>query len=70
LPPPPASALAEQELADRARDGDEQALGELFHRHAAQLHRHAWRMLRDEAAAGDVVQEAFLRAITAIPRTR
>ncbi len=70
MPPPPASSLAEEELADLARTGDEQALGELYQRHSAQLYRHAWRMLRDEAAAGDAVHEAFARAIAAIPRTR
>jgi RNA polymerase sigma-70 factor (ECF subfamily) len=69
-PPPIGSNLAELALADRARSGDALALAELYRRHGGGLHRHAARMLRDEAAARDVVQESFLRAITSMPRTR
>lgn len=71
-PPPPSDAanLAELDLADRARAGDAAALGELYRRLSGGLCRHAARMLRDEAAARDVVQEAFLRALTSIAQTR
>lgn len=71
-PPPPSDAtnLAELDLADRARAGDGAALGELYRRLSGGLCRHAARMLHDEAAARDVVQEAFLRALTSIAQTR
>jgi len=63
-------SVAELELADRARGGDQTALVELYQRYRQPLYRHAWRMLRNESAAQDVVQEAFTRAIEAMPRTR
>jgi RNA polymerase sigma-70 factor (ECF subfamily) len=63
-------SVAELELADRARSGDQTALVELYQRYRKPLYRHAWRMLRNECAAQDVVQEAFTRAIEAMPRTR
>jgi RNA polymerase sigma-70 factor (ECF subfamily) len=69
-PPSTSSSLAELALADRARGGDQQALVELYQRHRDSLFRHAYRMLRQEAAAQDVVQEAFTRAIASMPRTR
>jgi RNA polymerase sigma-70 factor (ECF subfamily) len=67
---PPAHNLAELELADRARSGDQDALVELYGRYRETLHRHAVRMLRSEAAAQDMVQEAFARAIASLPQTR
>ncbi|MCA9672082.1 MAG: RNA polymerase sigma factor, partial [Myxococcales bacterium] len=57
-------------LASRARDGDQQALAELYRRHSAALLRHARRMMGDDSAAQDIVQEAFARAIASIGRTR
>jgi len=65
----PLNSLAELQLADRARDGDNAALEELYRRFRVPLYRHAHRMLRSDAAAQDVVQEAFARAIAAMPRT-
>jgi RNA polymerase sigma-70 factor (ECF subfamily) len=64
------TATAELELADRARAGDQGALIQLYRKHRDAIHRHARRMLGDDAAAQDVVQEAFARAIEAIDRTR
>jgi len=66
----PATKLSELELADRARAGDEPALVQLYRQHREPLFRHAFRMLGDESAALDMVQEAFARAIPAIARTR
>ena len=60
----------EPALALRAQQGDQQAFVELYRRHKGPLYRHAYRMLRSEAAAHDVVQESFVRAISAIGRTR
>jgi len=64
------STVAEMDLARRARAGDEAALTQLYQSHREPLYRHARRMLGEDAAARDVVQEAFTRAITAMPRTR
>lgn len=41
----------------------------LYQRYYRRLHAHACRMLRDEAEAQDVVQEAFARALESIHRT-
>ena len=43
-------------------DGDAHAFEVLFERYADALQRHAQHIVHDEAAAHDVVQEAFLRA--------
>jgi len=67
---PATSSAAELQLADRARDGDHDALVELYRRYRQPLYRHARRMLRDDDAAQDVVQESFARAIAAMPQTR
>ena len=42
--------------------GDDSALGELINRHREPLFHFAYRHLRDEIAARDVVQETFVRA--------
>ena len=72
MPPPPAHgySVAELELADRARAGDQRAMARLYERYAPRLYVHAVRMLGNEAAAHDAVQEAFVRALSAISRTR
>jgi RNA polymerase sigma-70 factor (ECF subfamily) len=62
--------VAEVKLAHRAREGDAAALAELYRRYRRPLYSHAWRMLRNQAAAQDIVQESFTRAISAMPRTR
>jgi len=41
--------------------GDDSALNELISRHREPLHRFVYRYLRDEVAAGDIVQETFVR---------
>jgi RNA polymerase sigma-70 factor (ECF subfamily) len=44
------------------RDGDASAFTELYRRHAPAVLRYAWSMLRDQAAAEEVLQETFLTA--------
>jgi len=57
-------ALDDQQLFLRfCRDGDVQALGELFDRTAPALLRLALHLSRDPAAAEDLLQSTFLRAI-------
>jgi len=51
------SALVEQALAGKA-----EAFETLFTKHRQRLFAVAWRLLRDEDAALDVVQDAFVRA--------
>ena len=45
----------------RLKASDREACGELFRATYPGLHRYAWGLVGDEAAAHDVVQEAFLR---------
>jgi len=51
-------------LVIRVRDGDLEALGELYERHKAQVYRTALAITRDEGAAEDILQETFLRIYT------
>lgn len=48
-------------LLQRVSKGDRRAAAALVARHAPRLNRLAMRMLRDEAEAEDVTQEAFVR---------
>jgi RNA polymerase sigma-70 factor (ECF subfamily) len=52
----------------RARAGDQRAFGLLYQHHAAFVHAFVQRMLRDPAAADDVLQEVFVRVHRALPR--
>lgn len=49
------------ELMIRVRAGDRLAFEHLYHRYAARVYAIAWRLMRDEAAAADLRQEAFFR---------
>ncbi|MGD2144752.1 MAG: RNA polymerase sigma factor [Anaerolineae bacterium] len=48
-------------LVARVRDGDIDALGELYQRHKSQVYRTATAVTGDERMAEDVLQEVFLR---------
>ena len=48
------------ELARRARDGDARSYDELYRRHREVVARTAYLVIRDEEAAQEVAQEAFL----------
>jgi RNA polymerase sigma-70 factor (ECF subfamily) len=52
---------ADASLVARARDGDDVAFGQLFHRHHSSVHRAA-RLLLGATDADDVAQEAWLHA--------
>ena len=60
--------LTDRELVDRAREGDEAAFGQLVRRHQQRIVRLAVHLLRDRAAAEDVMQETFIRAYRALAR--
>lgn len=53
-------------LAGRLADGDPLAPRDLVERHYAELYRYAFAVLRDERAAEDTVQDAFVRALGAL----
>jgi RNA polymerase sigma-70 factor (ECF subfamily) len=48
----------------RVRDGDLEALGELYERYKTTVYRTALAITRDGRAAEDILQEAFLRVYT------
>ncbi len=51
---------SDEKLLDQVRDGEREALALLFRRHARAVRNVAYRILRDEAEADDLVQEVFL----------
>jgi RNA polymerase sigma-70 factor, ECF subfamily len=55
------------ELLRRARAGDREAFGELFTKYGRRVYRVARRMCRNDEDAWDVTQEAFMRAMQAMP---
>lgn len=54
--------MNEAQLLSRARDGDEQAFGQLYSRHQGAIYRYAMHMCGFEAA-DDVVQETFMAVL-------
>ena len=52
----------------RARQGDEEAFGALVQQHGRKVFQLAFRMMRNEQDAEDVVQECFLRAYRQLGR--
>lgn len=57
---------SDAELVRRGRSGDDRALSELVKRHHESAYRVALSLVRDEDAAQDVVQDAFLKAFKAL----
>jgi RNA polymerase sigma-70 factor (ECF subfamily) len=55
-----ASEVADEKLLEQVSGGSSEALGILFHRHARAVRDVAFRILRNEAEADDLVQEVFL----------
>jgi RNA polymerase sigma-70 factor (ECF subfamily) len=51
---------ADDHLMEQVRDGSKDALALLFRRHARSVRNVAYRILRDEAEADDLVQDVFL----------
>lgn len=54
------SELSDELLLEQVRDGAKDALAFLFRRHARSVRNVAYRILRNEAEADDLVQEVFL----------
>ena len=59
---------SEAALVRAARTGDETAVEELFRRHWPGTYRAAYLVVADAAAAEDIAQEAFLKAVAALDR--
>ena len=59
---------SEAALVRAARAGDDTAVQELFRRHWPGTYRAAYLVVADAAAAEDIAQEAFLKAVAALDR--
>ena len=62
--------MTDEELVERAKIGDQEALDELVQRHHDVVYRVALGILGDPDRAADVAQEAYLKAIRALPSFR
>lgn len=60
----PPSALSDEEIVARIRRGETPLFEVLMRRHNERLYRAARAILRDEAEAEDVIQEAYVNAYT------
>ncbi len=60
----------DQQLVERAQQGDKQAFGLLVSKYQRKLIRLLSRMIRDSAEVEDVAQEAFIKAYRALPSFR
>jgi RNA polymerase sigma-70 factor (ECF subfamily) len=52
--------ISDELLFEQVREGTKEALGALFRRHARSVRNVAYRILRNDAEADDLVQEVFL----------
>jgi RNA polymerase sigma-70 factor (ECF subfamily) len=62
--------MNETEFVRRARDGDADAIRELYRRYAPRVFAVVRRLAGDDALAEDWAQEAWIRAIRALPTFR
>lgn len=62
--------MTEHELILRAQHGDAGAIEALYRRHAPRVHTVIRRLTADASQADDVAQEAWIRAIRALPTFR
>jgi RNA polymerase sigma-70 factor (ECF subfamily) len=65
-----AMLCADESLVAQSVRGDTQAFAELVTRYTGPIFNLAFRLTSDRAEAENVTQEAFLRAYTALPRSR
>jgi RNA polymerase sigma-70 factor (ECF subfamily) len=64
----PLSRRGDAALVRSAQAGSSEAVEELFRRHWPAVHRAAWLVVHDAAAAEDIAQEAFVSAMRALDR--
>ena len=62
--------MNETDCIRRARDGDGDAIRELYRRHSPRVYAIVRRLAGDDALAEDWAQEAWMRAIRALPSFR
>ena len=60
----------DQQLVERVQRGDKKAFELLVIKYQRKLMRLVSRLVRDQAEAEDVVQEAFIKAYRALPQFR
>ncbi len=58
---PDMSEQSDEELLGLIQDGHRSAFAELVRRHSHRFYRVAWRILKDQAEAEDMVQNSFLK---------
>lgn len=64
------AALPDEQLVERAHDGDADAFDELLRRHSARIYRLLVRTVGDSTLAEDATQETFVRAWRGLQRFR
>lgn len=57
----------EARLIQRAKQGDKEAIGELYQRHVDAIYRYIWARVRETPVAEDLTGSVFLRALEALP---
>ena len=62
--------MTDQDCIRRAQQGDQAAIRELYDRHSPRVYAVVRRLAGDDALAEDWAQEAWVRAIRALPRFR
>lgn len=62
--------MTDTELIEQARQGDADAIGALYRRHASRIYTVVRRLTGEDALAEDCAQEAWVRAIRALPGFR
>lgn len=60
----------EARLIQRAQQGDEPAISELYRRHVDVVYRYIWARVRDETIAEDLTAQVFLKALEGLPTYR
>lgn len=63
-------ATMDDDLIERAKRGEADAIGRLYERHASRVYAIVRRLAGDEAQAEDFAQEAWLRVFRALPTFR
>lgn len=57
-------------IAERARDGDREAMAVLVRRHSPAVTRLLWKFVRTQSDLEDLVQDTFVRMVKGLPRWR
>lgn len=71
MPNPPSHSLTpdeERSLVDRARSGDQDAMGALYDAYSDRLYRYCLTRVGDETEAEDLAEDVFLKVLGAIDR--